>query len=35
MMEEIRDALDHGNFASYKAEKLYAMGQIDREKEMK
>ena len=27
MMEEIRDALDAGNFASYKAEKLYRMGQ--------
>lgn len=25
MMEEIRDALDAGNFASYKAEKLYGM----------
>ena len=27
MMEEIRDALDAGNFASYKEEKLYRMGQ--------
>lgn len=27
MMEEIRDALDAGRFASYKAEKLYAMSQ--------
>lgn len=27
MMEEIRDALDEGRFASYKAEKLYAMSQ--------
>ena len=34
MMEEIRDALDAGNFKSYKEEKLYNMGQIDREKEM-
>lgn len=34
MMEEIRDALDAGNFKSYKEEKLYIMGQIDREKEM-
>ena len=34
MMEEIRDALDAGNFASYKEEKLYGMGQINREKEM-
>lgn len=33
MMEEIRDALDAGNFSSYKAEKLYGMGQIGREKE--
>ena len=32
--EEIRDALDAGNFASYKEEKLYSMGQINREKEM-
>ena len=31
---EIRDALDAGNFASYKEEKLYSMGQINREKEM-
>jgi len=31
---EIRDALDAGNFRSYKEEKLYNMGQIDREKEM-
>ena len=34
MMEEIRDALDAGNFKSYKEEKLYNMGQVDREKEM-
>ena len=34
MMEEIRDALDAGNFRYYKEEKLYNMGQIDREKEM-
>lgn len=34
MMEEIREALDAGNFKSYKEEKLYAMGQINREKEM-
>lgn len=34
MMEEIRDALDAGNFRSYKEEKLYNMGQIGREKEM-
>lgn len=34
MMEEIRDAIDAGNFRSYKEEKLYNMGQIDREKEM-
>ncbi len=27
MMEEIRDALDEGRFAAYKAEKLYAMSQ--------
>ncbi|MCI7130826.1 MAG: tRNA guanosine(34) transglycosylase Tgt [Lachnospiraceae bacterium] len=27
MMEEIRNALDEGRFASYKAEKLYAMSQ--------
>lgn len=33
MMEEIRDALDAGNFKSYKEEKLYGMGQINREKE--
>ena len=33
MMEEIRDALDAGNFKSYKEEKLYNMGQINREKE--
>lgn len=32
MMEEIRDALDAGNFKSYKEEKLYGMGQISREK---
>lgn len=28
MMEEIRDAIDEGRFASYKEEKLYGMGQI-------
>lgn len=33
MMEEIRDALDAGNFKSYKEEKLYGMGQIKREAE--
>ena len=33
MMEEIRDSLDAGNFKAYKEEKLYNMGQIDREKE--
>ncbi len=33
MMEEIRDSLDAGHFKSYKEEKLYGMGQIDREKE--
>ena len=33
MMEEIRDALDQGRFNSYKEEKLYGMGQIDRNKE--
>ncbi len=33
MMEEIRGALDTGTFRSYKEEKLYGMGQIDREKE--
>ena len=33
MMEEIRDALDEGRFHSYKEEKLYGMGQINREKE--
>ena len=27
MMEEIRDSLDAGRFASYKAEKLYGMTQ--------
>ena len=27
MMEEIRDAIEHGRFASYKDEKLYRMGQ--------
>lgn len=35
MMEEIRDALDEGRFASYKSEKLYGMGQMNREKEAK
>ena len=34
MMEEIRNALDAGNFKSYKEEKLYGMGQIKREKEI-
>ena len=33
MMEEIRDALDAGSFKAYKEEKLYNMGQINREKE--
>ncbi|MDE7436440.1 MAG: tRNA guanosine(34) transglycosylase Tgt [Lachnospiraceae bacterium] len=33
MMQEIRDALEEGRFASYKEEKLYGMGQISREKE--
>lgn len=33
MMQEIRNALDAGRFVSYKEEKLYGMGQIDREKE--
>ena len=33
MMEEIRDALDAGDFKSYKADKLYRMGQIEREKQ--
>lgn len=33
MMQEIRNALDTGCFASYKEEKLYGMGQINREKE--
>ena len=33
MMEEIRDAIDEGRFHSYKEEKLYGMGQINREKE--
>lgn len=33
MMEEIRNALDAGNFKSYKEEKLYGMGQIKRESE--
>ena len=32
MMEEIRDALDAGRFHSYKEEKLYRMGQAEREK---
>ena len=31
MMEEIRDAIDEGRFHSYKEEKLYGMGQINRE----
>lgn len=35
MMEEIRDALDAGNFKNYKADKLYRMGQIEREKQEK
>lgn len=35
MMEEIRDALDAGNFKTYKADKLYRMGQIEREKQEK
>ena len=33
MMEEIRDAIDAGNYKSYKEEKLYGMNQINREKE--
>ena len=37
MMEEIRDAIDMGNYQGrfhfYKEEKLYGMGQINREKE--
>ena len=33
MMEEIRDAIDAGNYKSYKDEKLYGMNQINREKE--
>ncbi len=33
MMEEIRDALDHGVFAEYKKDKLFRMGQIEREKQ--
>ncbi len=33
MMEEIRGALDAGNFKTYKADKLYRMGQIEREKQ--
>ena len=33
MMEEIRNALDEGHFASYKEEKLYGMGQINPVKE--
>ncbi len=32
MMEEIREALDGGRFASYKEEKLYGMGQVARER---
>lgn len=35
MMEEIRDALDDGNFKSYKEEKLYHLGTYDREKSNK
>ena len=35
MMEEIRDALEEGRFAAYKKEKLYSMGQIEREKQVK
>jgi queuine tRNA-ribosyltransferase len=34
MIDEFWDAIDAGNFKSYKEEKLYNMGQIDREKEM-
>ncbi|MCI5620939.1 MAG: tRNA guanosine(34) transglycosylase Tgt [Lachnospiraceae bacterium] len=33
MMEEIRDALDEGRFASYKKAKIDGMQQIDREKQ--
>jgi len=29
MMEEIRDAIDMGNYQNYKAEKLYGMSQMD------
>ncbi|MCR5641456.1 MAG: tRNA guanosine(34) transglycosylase Tgt [Lachnospiraceae bacterium] len=32
LMEEIRDALDAGNFKNYKKDKLYAMEEYDREK---
>ena len=35
MMEEIRDALDAGRFASYKEEKLYGMGQIKQKRAKK
>ncbi|MBP5265598.1 MAG: tRNA guanosine(34) transglycosylase Tgt [Lachnospiraceae bacterium] len=33
LMEEIRDALDAGNFKNYKKDKLYAMQEYDREKD--
>ncbi len=33
MMEEIRDALDGGVFAAYKKDKIFRMGQIQREKQ--
>jgi queuine tRNA-ribosyltransferase len=33
LMEEIRDALDAGNWKNYKKDKLYAMQEYDREKD--
>ena len=33
LMEEIRDALDAGNWKTYKKDKLYAMQEYDREKD--
>ncbi|MCR4999651.1 MAG: tRNA guanosine(34) transglycosylase Tgt [Lachnospiraceae bacterium] len=33
LMEEIRDALDAGNFKNYKKDKLYAMQEYEREKD--
>lgn len=35
MMEEIREALEQGRFSAYKEEKIYGMGQINRQKEEK